>query len=212
MNRALVLLVFTGFAVGACDNGKKPPPEPVPVVSVTTAAVPPAASFNATPVSQFADAAIDDQPPFEQAKLYEADGQLWKARLLLETRALGPDATKEETELLLKICLAQSDVACVESCGKKLGRKIKMDAGAPAPSASVAVPVLGAEHREPDTDLAKARHLVLQQQLEPARKVLEPKILEGRATREEIRMLRDICQRQGDRMCAALCESKLKDQ
>jgi hypothetical protein len=107
--------------------------------------------------------------------------------------------------------MQQNDESCVEQCGKKLGRKIKFtatapkDTGPPAASASV-----GSEHKEPETDLARARDLVLKNDYENARKTLEPKVLDGKASREEIRMLKTICQKQSDRMCMALCDAKLK--
>ena len=197
---------------------KDPPPEAKDTAPVTTTSapevVPPAAPFNATPVAQFADAGnLDTQPPFEQAKVFETNGQLWMARLVLERKALGSDATKDETELLLKICSQQNDAACVEACGKKLGRNIKLDGGAPASKSSgsaAASAGVGSEHKEPDSELARARDLVLKMQFEPARKALEPKVLDGKASREEIRMLKTICEKQGDRMCIALCDTKLK--
>jgi len=70
--------------------------------------------------------------------------------------------------------------------------------------------VAGQEHTEPDTELARARDLVLKKQYDLARKSLEPKVLDGKASREEVRLLETICERQHDRMCVALCESKLK--
>jgi hypothetical protein len=180
---------------------------PVPTASVPEV-VPPAAPFNATPVAQYADAGnLDTQSPYEQAKVFEANGQLWMARLVLERTALGSGATKDETELLAKICEQQGDETCLAACGKKLGRKMKYDGGtASARPAAVA----GQEHTEPDTELARARDLVLKMQYEPARKSLEPKVLDGKASREEIRMLKTICEKQGDRMCVALCDSKLR--
>jgi len=197
----------------ACDKlgAKKATddPPPPPTIASATEPVPPAASFNATPVAQFADAGnVEGKTPLEQARMYKATGQLWLARLHLEPKALSDDGTKEEAELLLEICMAQPDVACVEKCGVKLGRKIKFDGGAPVASAKGID--AGGEHHEPDTELARARDLVLKTQLEPARKLLEPKVLDGKASREEIRMLKTICQKQGDRMCVALCDSKLK--
>ena len=215
----IVLVALVAFVVAsAACKPKDPPPDPdafdaaVPISSVREP-VPPAAPFNATPVAQFADAGnLDTQPPFEQAKVFEANGQIWMARLVLERKALGSDATKDETELLVKICQQQGDQACLDACGKKLGRKIKFDAGAPsaAPSSSAGSAAVGQEHKEPDSELARARDLVLKMQYEPARKTLEPKVLDGKASREEIRMLKTICEKQGDRMCVALCESKLK--
>jgi hypothetical protein len=221
MKGRLVRLGLLGaFAVAfAACKPKDPPPDPdafdaaVPVSSVREP-VPPAAPFNATPVAQFADSGnLDTQSPYEQAKVFEANGQIWMARLVLERQALGSDGTKDETELLVKICQQQGDQACLDACGKKLGRKIKYDGGgAPsvASTGSAGSAAVGQEHKEPDSELARARDLVLKMQYEPARKALEPKVLDGNASREEIRMLKTICQKQGDRMCVALCESKLK--
>jgi|GEM_PF-1181615 len=196
-----------------CDKlpGKKKvdkdEPAPPPVVA-STETVPPAAPFNATPVAQFADAGtLEGKSPLEQARAYEANGQLWMARLVLEPKALGAEGTKEEAETLLRICIAQSDAPCVEACGIRVGRRVKIDAGAPAVASAAHA---GGEHREPDTELAHARDLVLKNKLDPARKLLEPKVLDGRATPEETRLLRTVCQKQGDRMCIALCDTKLR--
>lgn len=210
-------LLVSLAVTGAGCKPKDPPADPdafdgAAPVSSAKETVPPAAPFNATPVAQFADAGnLDTQPPYEQAKVFEANGQLWMARLVLERKALGSDATRDETELLVKICQQQGDAACLDACGKKLGRKIKYDGGAPTPSVPASAgAVVGQQHQEPDSELARARDLVLKMQYEPARKTLEPKVLDGKASREEIRMLKTICEKQGDRMCVALCESKLK--
>jgi hypothetical protein len=216
----IVVAVAALLTAPAACKPKDPPPDPdafdaaVPISSVR-APVPPAAPFNATPVAQFADAGnLDTASPYEQARVFEGNGQIWMARLVLERQALGPDATRDETELLVKICQQQGDQACLDACGKKLGRKIKSDGGAPSasPSGSTSTgsAMLGQQHQEPDSELARARDLVLKMQYEPARKTLEPKVLDGKASREEIRMLKTICEKQGDRMCVALCESKLK--
>jgi hypothetical protein len=213
------LLLATAGALSAWSACKpKEPPEPSEVVPVVVPSarevVPPAAPFNATPVAAFGDAGdLDGQSPFEQAKVYEANGQLWMARLVLERKALGSDGTKEETELLARICQGQADGPCLEECGKKLGRKIKLEAGAPSGADTLVPPgvaAVGGEHKEPDSELAHARDLVLKMQYDPARKALEPKVLGGKASREEIRLLRTVCEKQGDRMCVALCDTKLK--
>jgi hypothetical protein len=210
---ALMAMALGGLCAFSC---KKDPPTDVPdssPVTMTSAPeiVPPAAPFNATPVAQLADAGnLEGKSPFEQAQVYEANGQLWMARLVLERQALGSDATREETELLARICVQQNDEGCVDACASKLGRKIKMDAGgAKTPSASASSGV-GSEHKEPDSDLARARDLLLKKQLDQARKTLEPKVLDGKASREEVRMLKTICEKQSDRMCVALCDAKLK--
>ena len=207
-----------GLALAAgCDRTPKDAPEPREAAAAAVASVPdhvpPAAPFNATPVAAPAVTGnLDTQPPFEQAKVFESNGQLWMARLVLEKKALASDATNEETELLAHICQQQGDVACLDACGKKLGRKIKLDGGAPAVASShpSSSPSAGSEHKEPDTELARARDLVLKMQFEPARKMLEPRVLDGKASREEIRMLKTICEKQGDRMCVALCDAKLR--
>jgi hypothetical protein len=209
---ASLALATLACALTACERRPKEGGDDAAPVSISSAReiVPPAAPFNATPVSEFADAGnLDTQSPFEQAKVFYAQGQLWMGRLVLERKALGTDATKEETELLVKICQDQGDAPCVEACARKLGRKIKMpDGGAPPATASASASAR--EHKEPDNELARARDLVLKMQYEPARKTLEPKVLDGKASREEIRMLRTVCEKQGDRMCVALCDSKLK--
>ena len=216
---AIAIAIALPACLAACDRTPKDPPSeardapPVAKASVPEV-VPPVAPFNATPVAQFADAGnLDTQSPFEQAKVFEAQGQLWMARLVLERQALGESGTKDEAELLARICQQQNDAACLELCSKKLGRKIKLEGGAPAASASALPSGTGTnapEHKEPDTELARARDLVLKMQFEPARKALEPKVLDGKASREEIRMLKTICEKQGDRMCVALCETKLR--
>lgn len=214
---SLVGLAWVVTGLGACKP-KDPPPDPNEVrpAAVTASVpevVPPAAPFNATPVAKFADAGnIDGQPPFEQATFYEGNGQLWMARLVLERKALGSDATPQETELLAKICQQQGDAECLEACSAKLGRKIKLDGGVARASTDAGKPgaVAGQEHKEPDTELARARDLVLKKQFDIARKSLEPKVLDGKASREEIRLLQNICEQQRDRMCVALCASKLK--
>lgn len=219
-SRRIAPAMLAALVAFAACKPKDPPPDPgeardaAPVVSSSAReVVPPAAPFNATPVAKFADAGnIDGQPPFEQATIYEGNGQLWMARLVLERKALGSDATTAETELLAKICMQQNDVSCVDKCSVKLGRKIKFDGGVPVSAADAGKPgaVTGQEHQEPDTELARTRDLVLKKQFDLARKQLEPKVLDGKASREEIRLLETICEKQRDRMCVALCESKLK--
>lgn len=174
--------------------------------------VPPIAPLNGGPLPALDAGNLDDQTPFEQAKVFESNGQLWMGRLVLEKKALGADGTKEEAELLAKICQQQSDETCVEACGAKLGRKIKFDASAPpAPSASSSARTdAGHDTRASDTELARARDLFKDMQFAAARKTLEPRVLDGRASRDEIRLLRSICEKQSDRMCIALCDAKLK--
>jgi len=190
----------------ACST-KKPSPsadEPPPPVIATPSPVPPVA-FSGAPVSSFADAGnIDGKTAYEQAHAYEAGGQYWLARLVLEKKAFGEDGTNAEIELLARICHQQGDDACVEGCGKRLGKKLKFDGGAPR------TPLPSGEHKEPETDAARARDHLLKHRLKEAREILEPKVIDGKASKEELRLLKSVCKEQGDRMCVALCDAKLK--
>ena len=199
------LLLVVSSIPAACS--KKPPPlrdeAPPPIVSAT-ATVPPVA-FSGTPVADFADASsIDGQTPYAQARAYEASGQYWLARLVLEKKALGSEGTKEEIELLALICHHQDDASCVEDCSGRLGKKLKFDAGAPR------LPIDAGEHKEPDTDFVRARAHLLGDRLKEAREILEPKVIDGKASKEEVRLLKSVCKQQGNRMCVALCDAKLK--
>jgi hypothetical protein len=188
-------------------GSKKPDdePPPPPPVSAATGTVPPVAGgLSGTPVSAFVDAGLEGKTPYDQARIYEANGQLWLARLVLEKKALSADGTKQEAELLATICHEQGDEACLDACGHKLGRKIKLDGGAPRHGFDAG------EHKEPDTDLAKARNHALKGELKEARAILDPKVTDGKASKEEIRLLKTVCQQQADRMCVALCDAKLK--
>ncbi len=84
-------------------------------------------------------------------------------------------------------------------------KKLKFDGGAPKPP-----PVDVGEHQEPQSDAATARALFLKHKDKEARAILEPKLLDDSASSEETRLLKAICKDQSDRMCVALCDSKLK--
>lgn len=193
-------------APGACSSKKTVSDDPPPPVVVTaTATVPPVALSGVAPVSDFADAAAPGgHTPYEQALGYTEGGQYWLARLVLEKKALSPDGSKRELELLGVICHEQGDEACVDECGRRLGRKLKFDGGVPR------LPLDAGEHKEPDSDAARARDHLLKHRLKEAREILEPKVVDGKASKEEIRLLKSVCKEQGDRMCIALCDAKLK--
>lgn len=195
---ALVLLPQA--CSGKKDASNDPPP---PVIDSAPVPVPPVAT-SGEPVSTFLDAGSGT--PLEQAQQYEVSGQHWLARLVLEPKAFGADGSKAEVNLLAYICYEQGDDACVDKCAQKLGvKKLKFDGGAPKPP-----PITVGEHEEPETDAAMARALFLKHKDKDARAILEPKLLDGSASKEEIRLLKAICKDQGDRMCQALCDSKLK--
>jgi hypothetical protein len=202
---ALIRIIAIAALIGACHPKDKSDGTDASVSTPASVEIVPPAAFSAVPVGQFADAGdIDGKPPYEQAKEYFATGQLWKARLILESQALSEGATAQETELLANICNRQGDQTCVEKCSTKLGRKLKFDGGV-APGTSA-----GGVHQEPDTDLSRARDLFLKGKLDEAHQLLEPKVLDGKASKEETRMLKTICDKEGNRMCVALCNSKLK--
>ena len=202
--RLLPLVVL--LILGGCT---KPAPDETTTKSSASAIPPidppPPPVYDGTPLKAFADAAaIEGRPPLERAQFFYDDGQYWLGRLLIEPTAFSPDSPTAEAELLAKICQAQQDAACIAACSQKLGRKITMqDAGAREAGAPP-------EHKEPASDLARARDLVLLNKNDEARAILEPKVLSGSTAPEETRMLRQICKAQNDRMCVALCDTKLK--
>ncbi len=157
----------------------------------------------AEPVNAFADAGAiqEDKTALQQAQEYHDRGQNWLARLLLEKRALSPEGTPQEVQLLASICEAQKDAACIDACGKKLGKKIKWDAGGAVPP--------GSPERPAATDFTKARDLHLKHMDREARALLEPRVIDGKAPPEEVRLLLEICSAQKDRMCMALCKKQL---
>lgn len=202
--------IGVGLFVGSSACKKPtPPPNPDQASSASPSAaetVPPAAFAQGAPGSVLGDAgSLDGQTPYEQARAYEANGQLWLARLGLEKKALGSSGTTDEVELLARICHAQKDRACVEACEKKLGKKIKLDVVGARRSVD-----LGKKHEEPETDFTRARAHLLAQRYKDAREILEPKVIDGKGSKEEIRLLRSVCKQESDRMCVALCDAKLK--
>ncbi len=88
--------------------------------------VPPAATLSAASESSAQlNGVAENGSPIEQARAYEASGQVWMARLVLEQSALSPSGTKEEVETLARLCQAQSDAPCLNACSKKLGHPPK---------------------------------------------------------------------------------------
>jgi hypothetical protein len=192
-----------GGALYDCKPGSKKPPDeppPPPIPSATTP-VP-----QAMPVADF-DAAmepLDGKSALESARILEGRGQDWMAQMTLEKKAFGPDGTKAEVEFLGYICNKRDDEECMKKCELKLGKKLHFDGGAPRAFDA------GRDPNDHKSDLVKARDFVLKKEWDSARPLLEPKVLEGKASKEEIRLLKQVCQGQGDRMCVALCDAKLK--
>lgn len=202
----IAAFVVALFAVAGCKGKPRDSAVELPVASVVPPIpVPPAANAVASERGVEPADPPADAPPLEQARAYEARGQSWMARLVLEKKALSEQGTEAEVELLARICHRQDDAPCVDACVGKLGRKISLDAG-PSPVATTVRPAVSAR----DADLARARDLLLNGQADLARKLLEPKAIEGKASTEELRLLREVCRRQGDRMCQAFCDGKLR--
>jgi hypothetical protein len=57
------------------------------------------------------------------AKEFKASGQVWKARLTIEPKALSPAGAPVEVKLLQEICAAQNDQECVDACAIRLSGK-----------------------------------------------------------------------------------------
>ena len=126
-----------------------------------------------------------------------------------EPRAFADDAKTEDVAMLARICDQQEDDGCVAKCNAKLPKAQqlpikKRDGGGRAAAA------LPSARPDDNTDFAKAQKLLLAGKAKEARAILEPKVLDGRATPEETRLLREACKTQGDRMCVELCNAKLK--
>jgi hypothetical protein len=196
------VLALGGFVYDCKPGAKKPPPEEPPPVVNSAVPVP-----QVMPVDTF-DASlepVEGKTPLEQAKIYESRGQLWMAQMSLEKKALGPDGTRSETEFLAWICHQREEDECLAKCEAKLGKRLKFDGGAP-----LVVFDAGREHKEPASDLARARDHVLKKEWKEAHEILAPRVLEGKPSKEEIRLLKQVCQHEGDRMCVALCDAKLR--
>jgi hypothetical protein len=202
----LALMAASGALPAACER-KIGEDDPKPATQATTT-LPTVPSYSAIPVSDFNLDGGDDV--LTLATKYEANGQYWLARLLMEPRALSEDGKTEDLVLLARICDKQEDDACVIKCNARLPKNLqlpvkKREAGARAPMPSS----LASARPDDNTDFGKAQRFLLTGKSQDARAVLEPKFLGGRASLDEIRLLREVCKSQGDRMCVAMCNSKL---
>lgn len=198
---SLAAITALGGTVYDCKSGSKKQDDPPPPIPSATTPVP-----QAMPVGDF-DAAmepLDGKTPLESARILEGRGQDWMAQMTLEKKAFGPDGTKAEVEFLAYICNKRDDEECLKKCELKLGKKLHFDGGTPR------VFDAGRDPNEVKSDVVKARDFILKKEWDSARPLLEPRVLEGKASKEEIRLLKQVCQGQGDRMCVALCDAKLK--
>ncbi len=82
------------------------------------------------------------------------------------------------------------------------GARAQYDAGAPATTASTARPIASG------SDIDREGQLALTQR-ELAKKSLEGKVYSGRASTDEIRLLKSLCKEVGDRNCVEMCRKML---
>lgn len=82
------------------------------------------------------------------------------------------------------------------------GARLVFDAGAPATTASTARPTASG------TDIDREGQLALTQR-DLAKKALEGKVYSGRASTDEIRLLKSLCKEVGDRNCVDMCRKML---
>jgi hypothetical protein len=200
---SLAALFAGGFFTQDCKPGSSKPDEPPPPPPIPSATTP---VPQAMPVDDF-DASmepLDGKSPLESARILEGRGQDWMAQMTLEKKAFGPDGTKSEVEFLAYICHKRDDEDCLKKCETKLGKRLHFDGGAPKPIDG------GRDGKEGFSEVARARDFILKKEWDSARPLLEPRVLEGKASKEEIRLLKQACLGQGDRMCVALCDAKLK--
>lgn len=203
VERALVFASLVA-ALAGCDKlkpggGEARGSQPPPTASTAPAVTP------SPPASQ--QAGIDpNASELDQAKAYSKGGQVWLARLVLEQKALGDTGTRDEAAFLAELCQEQGDQACLDACGKKLGKKIVLAKAAPRDAGAAALP---SAEPEDTSEFGKARAWMLKGQNGKARAILEPRVLENRASRDEVRLLLEVCKVQKDKMCQALCQSRL---
>jgi hypothetical protein len=81
-----------------------------------------------------------------------------------------------------------------------------MDASSAASAAEPTAPGSGSRQRS----LTELAHSTTSANWQIARNVLEPKVAEGRASRDEILLLLEICKNQRDGLCQKECKRKLK--
>ncbi len=187
--------------IGEDEYGNPTKPTAAPLPNLT-----PAPPISGTPLSAFLPDGGSAGDMLVQARQYESHGQYWLARLSIESLALADDGTQEEVLLLARVCDQQEDDACLERCNQKLPKNLqtpikKRDGGR---SISIAPP-----RPDDNSDFARAQKLILANKPKEARAILEPKVLDGKSSPEETRLLREACKAQGDKMCIAVCNAKL---
>jgi hypothetical protein len=74
------------------------------------------------PLMKLPDGTLASQE-YTDAYLFQKSGQLWRAHLTLEPRALSLAGSKDEAKLLLDICKVQNDAECIEKCNAKISGK-----------------------------------------------------------------------------------------
>jgi pSer/pThr/pTyr-binding forkhead associated (FHA) protein len=79
-----------------------------------------------------------------------------------------------------------------------------------APTHTGPVPTVSSAKQPQKSPFDQASDAVLKQNYPAARAILEPRVMGGRASPEEIKMLKDVCKATGDQQCVEYCKAKLK--
>ncbi len=188
MKRALALaLTCSVLGLGGCKAARKlflGDPDAVPTVRPIIPTTPtgtiaiPLPGPPPTPKQMTLPDGSLSSPEYADAYEAKSAGQLWRAHLALESKALGADGTKDEVRLLKDICQAQDDTDCVAKCAGRLGEKA------------------------PETEFDKLQKLA-KKDPKGARRKLESKLEEGSASADEVALLHKLCVTARDKACIA---------
>jgi len=145
-------------------------------------AITPELGQSSNPLGEGQGGVDSNGPPQPSDNPGELDDGERKARKMLEPRVFSGRGTIDEARMLKAICRHQKDAACVARANQILVEMATRspDAGSPVDA--------GAQ-------------TVLDEGESKARRMLEPRVMSGRATIDEVRMLKAICRHQKDTEC-----------
>jgi hypothetical protein len=102
-------------------------PEAIPTVQLPPLPPPPPTAVAQEKPKPRAAVKLEDgsiaSSEYLDARDYKASGQVWKARLTIEPKALSPSGTPNEMKLLHDICAVQNDQDCIDACATRLSGK-----------------------------------------------------------------------------------------
>jgi hypothetical protein len=136
--------------------------------------------------------------PESAVKVFASDRAGVKAAL--KARAHGTSATADDVRLLAAVCANDMDEACVRECQSMLAPP---DAGPPPPPSNAGLLPDGGKKTQTDV----ARELVA---TDPAlvKAMLFPKVMNGTANDEDVKILRAACQILKDKGCLQAIKDK----